>query len=95
MKLLAAIPLIFLPLFFPLLTGFMAKSLGRKFWAWFWLGAALPFVADIILLCLPVKKNKKPAVIKPVESDQIFDHLFIDEQQKQKINHEFHLPKSA
>jgi len=35
----------------------MAKSMGRKFWPWFLLGIPLPFIANIILLCLPVKKQ--------------------------------------
>lgn len=28
----------------------------RRFWPWFVLGLVLPFVAVVILLCLPVKK---------------------------------------
>jgi len=58
MEFLLAIPLILLPLFFPVLTGGIAVSLGRKFWPWFLLGLVLPFIAAIILLCLPVKSIK-------------------------------------
>jgi len=56
MEFLLAIPLILLPLFFPVLTGGIAVSLGRKFWPWFVLGLVLPFIAAIILLCLPIKR---------------------------------------
>ena len=59
MEFLIALPLLFLLFFFPILTGAMAKSLGRKFWPWFLLGIPLPFVAAIILLCLPLKSDAK------------------------------------
>jgi len=57
MEVLIAAPFLIIPLFFPLLSGLMAKSMGRKFWPWFLLGIPLPFIANIILLCLPVKKQ--------------------------------------
>jgi len=55
MEVLIALPIVALPFFFPVVTGLMAKSLGRKFWFWFLLGFPLPFVACVILLCLPVR----------------------------------------
>jgi hypothetical protein len=57
MEFLIALPIIALPFFFPVVTGLMAKSLGRKFWFWFFMGVPLPFVACIILLCLPTRKT--------------------------------------
>ena len=59
MEVLFALPLLFLPLFFPFITGQMAKSFGRKFWPWFFAGLALPLVANIVLLCLPDKTKDK------------------------------------
>jgi len=56
MEVLAALAIVSVPLFFPVITGLMAKSLGRKFWFWFFLGFPLPFVACVILLCLPVRR---------------------------------------
>lgn len=76
MEVVIALPLLVLPFFFPLLTGFMAKSLGRKFWPWFFLGIPLPFVASIILLCLPVKRKKSVPAVNPVTNEELFDHLF-------------------
>ena len=65
MEFILALPLIIL-FFFPLLTGSMARSMGRKFWPWFLLGIPLPFVANIILLCLPEKKNKNKRQLRSV-----------------------------
>ena len=73
MEFLFAIPLLLLPFIMPVITGCMAKSFGRRFWPWFFLGIPLPFVAIVILLCLPQKKKK---VIVPVANDEIFDQLF-------------------
>jgi hypothetical protein len=57
MEVLVALPVIVVPFFFPVVTGLMAKTMGRKFWLWFWLGLLLPFVACVILLCLPVRQR--------------------------------------
>jgi hypothetical protein len=58
MELILAIPLLMIPLFWPVVTGLMAISFGRKFWPWFYVGIPLPLVACIILLCLPDKRKK-------------------------------------
>ena len=55
MEVVLALPLLFLPLVMPFIAGQMAKSFGRKFWPWFCIGIPLPFIANIILLCLPDK----------------------------------------
>jgi hypothetical protein len=39
-------------------AGLMARSLGRSFWLWFWISIPLPFVSCIILLCLPVGRQR-------------------------------------
>lgn len=57
MEVIIAIPLLMIPLFWPVVTGLMALSFGRKFWPWFYIGIPLPFVACIILLCLPDKRK--------------------------------------
>lgn len=62
MEVAMSLPLVSIPLFFPVVAGLMAKSFGRKFWPWFFIGTALPLVANIILLCLP---DRKKAVINP------------------------------
>jgi hypothetical protein len=81
MEIIIAIPLLMIPLFWPVVTGLMAISFGRKFWPWFYIGIPLPFVAAIILLCLPdkrkkdqkmsleeISKNKENAISIPVEA---------------------------
>ena len=55
-----ALPLIFIPFVMPLISGLMAKTQGRKFWPWFFLGIPLPLIANVILLCLPAKTKAKP-----------------------------------
>lgn len=89
MEFLFAIPLILAPFIIPYITGQMAKSFGRKFWPWFLLAIPLPFVANVILLCLPVK-IKKP--IEPVASEEIFEHLFNLKSKSKKLYHEQQLP---
>jgi hypothetical protein len=59
MEVLIAIPLLMIPLFWPVVTGLCAISFGRKFWPWFFIGIPLPFVGAIILLCLPDKRKKE------------------------------------
>jgi hypothetical protein len=58
LELILAIPLLIIPLFWPVVTGLMAISFGRKFWTWFFIGIPLPFAGCIILLCLPDKRKK-------------------------------------
>lgn len=37
----------------PLISGFFARSQGRSFWFWFFLGCFLPFISVLILFFLP------------------------------------------
>jgi hypothetical protein len=53
MEVLIALPFIMIPFFFPVIAGLMAKNFGRRFWPWFFIAFALPFIANVILLCLP------------------------------------------
>lgn len=94
MEVLFAIPLILVPFFWPVLTGLMAQNFGRKFWPWFLIGIALPFIAVILLLFLPVK-TKKQTESPTVENDKIFDHLVIDNKEFKLNNSESHLSASA
>lgn len=57
MEVVFALPLLAIPLFFPVVGGLMAKSFGRSFWFWFWLSLPLPLIAHSILLCLPEKEQ--------------------------------------
>lgn len=56
--------------FFPqLVAGFLAKSMGRNFWFWFFISFLIPIISLIILLSL---KNKN----ENVESGyQLADHV--------------------
>jgi MFS family permease len=87
MEFILALPLLFIPLVLPFIAGQMAKSFGRKFWPWFLIGIVLPFIANIILLCLPDKSKKKTNGLKAVENDKIFDHLFIAKDSQQQSIH--------
>lgn len=69
-----ALPLILIPLAFPIMAGLMALNFGRRFWPWFWISFLLPFISCFILLCLP-DKRKKPL---PVENEEVFEHLFLN-----------------
>ena len=59
MEVIFAIPFLLIPLLLPVTAGLMAKSFGRKFWPWFFIGIPLPFIANVILLCLPDKSKKQ------------------------------------
>jgi hypothetical protein len=58
LEIILAIPLLMIPLFWPVVTGLCALRFGRKFWTWFFIGIPLPFVGAIILVCLPDKRKK-------------------------------------
>jgi len=63
MTLITLIVLLPVLLFFPVATGIVATTLGRKFWFWFLAGISLPFLALVILLCMPVRKQKIQAAV--------------------------------
>jgi len=84
MEFVFALPLLFIPLVMPFIAGQMAKNFGRKFWPWFLIGIPLPFIANIILLCLPDKSKKKTNGLKAVENEKASDHLFIANGSKQQ-----------
>jgi hypothetical protein len=58
MEVIFALPLIIIPLFFPLTAGLMARSFGRNFKFWFWMGVFFPVIAHCILLCLPERPEE-------------------------------------
>jgi len=66
---------------FALLAGLMAKDKKRKFWPWFFIGMVLPFMGYTIVFFLKQVNEKK---ISPVENENLFDHLFIDEINKKR-----------
>jgi hypothetical protein len=59
MEVLLALPIIIIPLFLPLTAGLMARSFGRDFKFWFWMGVFLPVIAHCILLCLPERQEEQ------------------------------------
>lgn len=81
MEFVFALPLLLLPFVMPFLTGQMAKSFGRKFWPCFILGIPLPFIAHIILLCLPDKSKKKKTL---VEDQKPIKQIFITKESQQQ-----------
>ena len=87
MEVLIGLIIVLVPfLTFPLMTGWCALSLNRKFWPWFIAGLFLPFIGIIILLCLPVKeKHIVQPVLRPVSNEEIFDHL-LEEEMPRQIN---------
>lgn len=87
MEVLFAIPLLFLPFLMPFIAGQMAKSFGRNFWRWFFIGIPLPFIANIILLCLP-DKSKKTGEPETKESENTPGRLVSKENFKQKIDNQ-------
>jgi len=96
MEVLFATPLLLVPFFWPIITGILAGNNGRKFWTWFFIGIPLPLIAAVILLFLPDKSKPKIAgPASPVENDEIFNHLFNKQQEKQIINHESHFSATA
>ncbi|HEX7844405.1 MAG TPA: hypothetical protein VF476_01320 [Chitinophagaceae bacterium] len=59
MEVVFSLPILIIPAIFPFVAGSMAKCFGRKFWTWFLIGIPLPFIANLILLCLPDRSVKK------------------------------------
>ena len=100
MEVVAAIPLILLPFFLPLIAGLMAVNFGRKFWRWFLVGIMLSFVANIILLCLRDKRKitdkENNTSTKPVSNEEIFDNLLTrDDNMHKKEENEVYFSASA
>ena len=84
MEVVFALPLLFIPFVMPFIAGQMAKSFGRKFWPWFLIGIPLPFIANIILLCLPDKSKQKPPALKTADDEKISDHFYINNDSPQR-----------
>ena len=70
--------LFLLPVFVPFITGRIAKARRRKYWSWFLAGFFCPLPALVILVCLPTKIKITRRVVRPVENEELFDHLFLD-----------------
>ena len=94
MEVVFAIPLLFVPFFMPFIAGQMAKSFGRNFWPWFFIGIPLPFIANIILLCLPDKTKKVNE--SELEGNNIVPGYFLEnEDVDHRINNEDHYSARA
>ena len=91
MEVLLALPIIMIPFFWPIITGLMAQSFGRKFWFWFFVGIPLPFIATIILLFLPDKRktniNTGSKNNSPVSNEELFNHLTSETVITKKTEH--------
>ena len=92
MEVIMAIPIIIIPFLFPLLSGLMAISFGRKFWPWFIAGVFLPFVSMLILLMLPYRRKK---VQEAVTSEEIFDPLLNKTKISRHAGHQLHFSAKA
>jgi len=79
MEVVFALPIIFIPFIMPFITGLMAKSFGRKFWPWFFIGIPLPFIANIVLLFLPDNSIKGIRIITGTKHSNLFNHCGDDE----------------
>ncbi|MEO8146734.1 MAG: hypothetical protein ABI723_03800 [Bacteroidia bacterium] len=42
----------------PFMSAIMARSFGRPYWNWFFIGCCLPLIANVILAFLPLPKKK-------------------------------------
>lgn len=94
MKFILGYSLLLVPLFWPIITGIMAKTYGRPFWKWFFIAIPLPLIAALVLLFLP-DQSKKKTQVNPLENDEVFNYLFDREQEKQIVNHESHFSATA
>ena len=79
MEVVFALPIIFIPFIMPLITGLMAKSFGRKFWPWFFIGIPLPFIANVVLLCLPDNSKKGARLITGRKTPNLNNHCGSEE----------------
>jgi len=41
----------------PIITGLFARSMGRRFWIWFFIGCLLPLIGAVIIFFLPDLKK--------------------------------------
>jgi hypothetical protein len=92
MEVIIALPIIIIPFFFPVLSGLMAISFGRKFWPWFIVGVFLPFISMIILLALPDRRKKKEI---PVSDEEIFDPLLNNHKSRYHAGHKVYFSAKA
>jgi len=79
MEITAVLSLILLASLVPLVSGFLATCYKRNFWLWFAIGMVLPFLSNLLLLLLP-DKSTKTVITKPVENEELFDFLFINQK---------------
>ena len=42
-----------------IVAGILAKSMGRKFWFWFFISFLIPIISLVVLLCLEDKGGDK------------------------------------
>jgi hypothetical protein len=94
MEVVFGLPLLLIPFVLPIVAGLMAKSFGRKFWPWFFIGIPLPFIANIILLCLP-DKTKKENEAKSEENERGSGHFVTKEDIGHRIDSEKHISARA
>jgi MFS family permease len=86
MQILSILSLTIIVFSWPLVTGLLARKLGRKFWFWFFAGVPLPFIAVAILLFIPHKLKRSG--LRPVERENTVNHLFSNEHEKNIIGSE-------
>jgi len=74
--------IVFFILFFALLSGWLAKRIGKDYRLWFWMSLLLPVVALCILLCLPEEKGQKIVIVNADE----YCHWFREENSTTILN---------
>lgn len=85
MKLLLALPVAVFTFLLPLITGVAVRATPNKFWLWFYAGIPLLFIVSVILFCAVEKPGTKKEYKRPVENDELFDHLFVNKNKKTKL----------
>jgi hypothetical protein len=58
-----------------LVTGWVAKKLGKSYWAWVCLSIPLPIIALSILICLPEEKVQRTVTIR---KKRYFNHFITE-----------------
>jgi hypothetical protein len=85
MEVVLALPLLIIPFIMPLIAGLMAKTYGRSFWTWFLIGIPLPFIANIILLCLRDKTAKSVSGLKAIRNEEKPDSIDNNEVEETEV----------
>jgi len=82
MSTLLIVVIVVIVLVIALLSGWVAKKIGRGHLFWFWISVALPVVGLCILICLPEKQGR----LIVIETGDQFSHLFSEQDSTTILN---------